>query len=269
MCKPASPSFGQSFTHYGQYNVTIPAGIYSIFVALTGASGAGDTLHSTSDTGGYGAVVTAALSVSPHQVLHLYVGQAGAASGAATFNGGGQGGGSSGGGGSGGGGTDIRTSFNLKSRVVVAGGGGGGLEYSTTNIIGGNGGTPNGFSPPSLSNPTLCQPWRYPTGGNQTGGGIGGLCLYYGTTTIGGRGSLGQGGSAFNGYPAGTAGYYGGGGGGGYYGGGAGNAHAGAGGSSYCDGIICTSSTYSVANSYGDGSIYIYAEPTSSPTLGT
>lgn len=263
-----SPSFGLSFTHYGEYNVTIPAGVYSIYVVLTGASGAGDTLNSASDTGGYGATVTAVLSVIPNQVLHLFVGQAGLASGVATFNGGGYGGVGARGG-SGGGGTDIRTSMRLQSRVVVAGGGGGGQYIAPVNIAGGNGGTPNGSPPPSVSNPTGCSLWTFPSGGTQSSGGAGGLCLYQGVAAAGSAGSLGQGGSALNGHSTGVSGYYGGGGGGGYYGGGAGNANAGAGGSSFCDGIICTSPTYTVASGYGDGSIFIYPAPTSLPTSGS
>jgi hypothetical protein len=109
----------------------VPAGVTSIHaVAIGGHGGEG----ASGGPAGFGAVVSADLTVTPNEVLYVEVGGNGASGtegGAGGFNGGGNGG--EGGytdGGGGGGATDIRTApraagVSLFERLLVAGGGGG------------------------------------------------------------------------------------------------------------------------------------------------
>eukprot|EP01037_Dinobryon_pediforme_P020544 gene20544-21202_t len=155
-----------AFTQYGQYEYTIPAGLTSVNVIVTGASGSSDTCYSASNVGGFGAIVQATIVVTPGQLLYIFVGQRGGCGGAGA------------GGGSGGGGTDIRTSPDISSRIIVAGGGGGGRYVDPPGRYqGGNGGTPDApVAPPVEGGTPACHPQIYATGGSQTAGGAPSTC---------------------------------------------------------------------------------------------
>jgi len=218
---------------------TVPAGISQVAVDAIGGPGADGADFYGPNYGGQGARVQTTLTVTPGQVLYLYVGGAGQpaernASNRA-YNGGGAGtynrdpsrGDIKGGGG--GGASDIRTSASgaaYTDRLVVAGGGGGAWAgFISGNSQGGNGGTPDGTAGRSLIGGT-----RYDgaSGATQTSG--------Y---------ALGQGGDSNNnaGGGAGGGGYYGG------YGaqGNGSTSYAGGGGSSYVTPTGSSNTVYQLA----------------------
>lgn len=194
----------------GEQTFTVPAGVTSIhMVAIGGRGGQGSpaTGEHHGGFGGFGAIASADIAVTPGQVLYVEVagnGASGSNGGAGGFNGGGAGGAAiSSNGGGGGGASDVRlgprsAGTSIFSRLIVAGGGGGGggSDFGTPGSNeGGRGGSPA-------------------TGGKGGGGAPG-------TTTEGGNGGCdeGDGGPGFGGaggtyarcqYPG-----YGGGGGGG------------------------------------------------------
>jgi Glycine rich protein/Secretion system C-terminal sorting domain/Bacterial Ig domain len=225
-----------SFSYTGALQTfTVPAGVTSITIDAGGAQGGRDATGTVFAKGGR---VQATLTVTPGQVLNIYVGGAGgngslstATAAAGGFNGGGAAGhynsvlpGYSGGGG--GGATDIRLGGTALSDRMLVAGGGGGSGYTSSPQVGGAGGNATG-------------------GNGATGSGI--------IAATGGTPSAGGSGSTYSGQPAGADGVIGvggnassgngipGGGGGGYYGGGGGAANgagpgsAGGGGSSYLD----------------------------------
>ena len=117
---------------------TVPAGVTWLALTAAGAPGWDTQTNQTGSVGDNdpGYEVYGMLPVMPGQQLFAEVGQAGLASGAATFGGGGAGGtGSQAPGASGGGASDVRTcsmsaascsqGSSLDSRVIVGGGGGG------------------------------------------------------------------------------------------------------------------------------------------------
>lgn len=177
---PGSADFG--CTH-AAVDWTVPAGVSSVDVVASGASGSAASPH----PGGGGARVTGTLPVTAGETLHVRVGCSDG------FNGGGQTGALDGSG-NGGGATDVRQGGDaLANRVVTAAGGGGGGAQ-------GAGGSAAG-----------------PTGGN----GVGGLNDGIGATPSAGGargGTLGQGGPGelMVGGGGGGGGVYGGGG-SGYY----------------------------------------------------
>jgi len=149
---PLSQTFGyQTFGYTGtQQSFVVPAGVSSVTVVATGASGGVGFHFSTKGaggTGGRGAEVSAQLSVTPGETLYIEVGGPGApapgstGAGSGGFNGGAAGGNNGGGGG---GASDVRTcsagattcptgaTSSLASRLVVAGGGAGGGGGFTT-----------------------------------------------------------------------------------------------------------------------------------------
>jgi len=220
-------AFAQSTTYNtagGSYTVTVPANVTKMSFDVAGAQGGGVS----TGVGGMGGRVTGQLTVTPGQVLYIFVGGAGQ-SYAAGYQGGlsaggetGGVGGSADGGGGGGAGSDIRTSVaggatsagSLGTRLVAGGGGGGAGYYSCAPMNGGAGGDP---------------------------GVAGGLC----NGVAGGGATTTAGGAAGTGGTAGTLGLggadnggarQGGGGGGGYYGGGGSARNGGGGGSSYAPG---------------------------------
>lgn len=215
---------------------TVPAGINSIQIETWGAQGGTSTgLDGIEGTGGLGGYAIGNLAVTPGQVLEIYVGGQGAATGPGGYNGGGMA--SSQYGGEGGGASDVRVgAYTLNDRVIVGGGGGGGAfgSYGTNGghgggLIGNAGIDAGGFIGGS--------------GGTQVAGGA------MGTSYSGAQdGSFGIGG--------GTGAYHNAGGGGGWYGGGSGAAHAGAGGgSSYIDGVTSGSTTIGLQT--GNGQVII------------
>ena len=186
--------------------------------------------------GGKGGRVQATMSVTPGQVLNIYVGGKGDNYGNGGYNGGGGRAVSpayrSGGGG---GATDIRIGGSaLSDRVLVAGGGGGyqnrgvgGAGGGLTGVAGGQDYITSGYVPSGQ-------------GGTQTAGGArGGIVVY--TTNKATAGTFGIGGKSDHDYSlyCYTCETWGGAGGGGWYGGGGTcNGSGGGGGSSYSDSTI-------------------------------
>ena len=209
----------QTFNYTGGQQVfTVPAGTNNVNITCYGAQGG----TVSSNIGGLGGSATGSLSVTPGQVLYLYVGgQPSSSTGG--FNGGGNGYGNGAGGG---GGTDVRTNgTGLGNRVIVAGGGGG-VPNTNWTSTGGTGGGTNGGNGQGGAGGTGS---GYDgNGGTQNAGGLG--ASTYGEQ-YSAQGSSGQGGNA------GTANSGNGAGGGGYYGGGGGDAGPGGGGSGYIGGV--------------------------------
>jgi hypothetical protein len=176
---------------------TVPPGVTRLAVDMAGASGG----QSASNSSGLGGRVQATLSVTPGEVLTIYVGGAGGLA-AAGYNGGGMAVTDAGGGG---GATDLRQGGTAPTnRVLVAGGGGGASKRS-----GGCGGGLSGCA----SVFQLTRGTSTAGGGNPTAPGAGGAPNgSAGTAATGGAG----------GSSTGTVNAAGGGGGGGYFGGGGG-----------------------------------------------
>ena len=273
-----------TFAYSGDYYAwTLPNGITSIDVSLSGAQGG-----SGSSPGGKGGVVAGTLSVSPGATIYVYVG------GQNGWNGGGSGG--TGGpvsynSSSGGGASDIRIGGTaLTDRKVVAGGGGGAGRGNCSTQQGGGGGYPGGLGGVggtvnsgnnggtngggvngTYYGGTSCTWSTYGGGGGgqNGGGGAGG----YGTSTGGSSGNCGSANSnpGIGGSTGVTSGCFGvggnggtmtngggGGGGGGWYGGGPGGGNwgsGGGGGSSYLGEL--TNSSYANANRSGNGTASI------------
>lgn len=227
-----SGSSNLTFSYTGSVqNYTVPTCVNSITFNVQGAKGGAGTPITSS--GGNGGGVVGIMTVTPGQVLQIYVGGIGSPGNVSAFATGGFNGGGAGGfysgsyaGGSGGGASDIRVSpYALANRLVVAGGGGGGAYNSSTTDYdrGGRGGTT--IAEAGLSGNVSGGTAPGGGGGPSSGGGPG-FWSGYCTATAG---SLGNGG------PGGTCSNSGGGGGGGYYGGGGGVWAGGGGGSNYTD----------------------------------
>ena len=115
-----------TFNTPGAATYTVPPGVTAITVIATGGGGGGGYAA----TGGNGGIVTAPLSVTPGQVLNLFVGGGGVGSGL--------------GGGGGGGSTNIDA--GTANQIIAGGGGGGGGGTAPQGIGGdGNGGNGNTF----------------------------------------------------------------------------------------------------------------------------
>ncbi len=231
---------------------TVPLGVTTIQIDAYGAQGQAITDEEYDEsTGGLGGFATGVLTVTPGEVLNIYVGGTGTED-VAGYNGGALGGvgtpstGDGGRAGSGGGASDVRQSgATLSDRVIVAGGGGGGgRDYVNGGCVpcgtGGNGGA-GGALIGTDGNDPFYDMGTYPNVGS---GGKGGTAVSGGAGGDGPEGPdgnpgvLGVGGEGIDG----TQSVASGGGGGGYYGGGAGAGAAwgsgvagggGAGGSSY------------------------------------
>ncbi|HOM21029.1 MAG TPA: glycine-rich protein [Ottowia sp.] len=235
---------------------TVPAGVTQVTLDLRGAQGGASYVSATGlrqQDGGLGGQTQGSLSVTPGQVLNLYVGGQAADVGNVTpapggFNGGGDGGVYGAGGG---GATDVRVGGTaLANRVAVAGGGGGGNSGCPNHGTGGAGGGASGVAGVGHAGYTPGG------GGTQSAGGAAGY-------SPGVAGQLGLGGS--------SASYHMAGGGGGYYGGGSAYAAGGGGGSGYIGGLGGGTTTAGVQA--GHGSIVITYDvataPTPVPTLET
>lgn len=230
----------QTFDFTGEvHGFTVPAGVTRVTVTALGAQGG----SSSSGSGGLGGAVTAAIAVTPGEILEIRVGgqPTGSTGG---FNGGGDGDPFPGAGG--GGASDVRQGgATLAHRVVVAGGGGGaGSPSAGGGAGGGTTGAPGNDEPASGAGGG--------GGGTPAAGGAGGLDDGSGGTP-GGSGLLGTGGAG------GAA--EGGGGGGGYHGGGGGGGSGvgrggagGGGGSSFAD-PSATDVTHSQGARAGDGEV--------------
>jgi hypothetical protein len=213
LAEAQTTSLTYSFTGAMQ-SFTVPACVTSLTLDVMGSKGDDCVYNSGSrpdDLGGLGGRVAAVYSVTPGQVLNIFVG-------GIPYNGGGTGAGSdlqpNGGGAS-----DIRIGgMALTDRVIVAGGGGGGGNNCSFDAEpGGNGGGLTGDAGWECGSQTQSLVGE---GGTQTAGGAAGM-------SPASPGSLGQGGDG------GDQGSASGGGGGGYYGGGGADYGGGGGGSSY------------------------------------
>ena len=225
--------------YQSQYNYTgsaqtftVPAGVTSISVDAYGANGESTQSGYCGGTEGKGGRVQADLTVTPGEVLNIYVGGShywtGSGSGTPGYNGGGSG--KRGGGGA----TDIRIGGTaLTDRVLVAGGGGGAYGCGGELADGCDGGGLTG----ETGNRTNSGAYGG-TGGTQSAAGTGGASPDF-PAEAGSAGSGANGGSG--GGPRGS------GGGGGYYGGGGGASGSGwgwgggGGGSSYTHPTLCSS----------------------------
>jgi gliding motility-associated-like protein len=186
---------------------TVPPCVNTITVVAAGAKGGGSN-------GGAGARITATLTVTPGQVLNIFVGGMGTQGNfSGGFNGGGTGRASTGSAAyssfGGGGASDIRIGGIALANRVIVGGGGGGRSGGSGPVCGGNANCNNGVAGCSTFG-------AGGGGGTQTAGGAGGA-PWAGTPPGGQAGTLGQGGGGGLWQTA-----SGGGGGGGYYGGGGG-----------------------------------------------
>ena len=224
-----SPMFASFYySTPGTYSsaIIIPAGVYSIFITVAGASGGYDYTNAYAACGGSGAVVTATMSVQPGDQYTIIVGGAGnyrfgfnfgrlygGYNNAIAVSGSTEGAG-------GGGGSEI-VSVSADIRLVVAGGGGGGGGDNSCSepSTGGAGGTPDGGSPKVGCGADI----EFPVGGWQYSGGNRGFRPSSGR--IGTSGYLQYGGNGDH--------LFGGSGGGGYYGGGGGASSGGAGGKAH------------------------------------
>jgi hypothetical protein len=201
---------------------TVPVCVVSVSADVRGAQGGGPG----GAPGGLGGRAQAVFTVTPGEVLQIWVGGAGTyviATATGGFNGGA--------GhanmypnttlaGTGGGGSDIRRNpGGYTNRIVVGGGGGGGADSGGQNRAGGSGGGMTGGTGGAWNS----WPLSGGQGGSQTAGGAAGVACcqtpFPGTFGVGGNGA--------------GDGAGGGGGGGGWYGGGGGLFGGGGGGSSY------------------------------------
>lgn len=257
----ATPN-AQVFSYTGaSQSWTVPAGITTIGLTVTGGAGEAGTARSGTEygVGGDAGVVTIpALTVTPGQQLTILVGGDGASQsiGTAPYPGGGPGNScaADGSGGNGGGYSEVETPTGTVW-VVAGGGGGGGGSYETAGVAGAGGagatattgygttgGTGTGTAPDGTGG----------AGGTNTGGG-----------TFGTGEASGTAGAAFTGGTGGNACSStdpgGGGGGGGYYGGGGGGSgyvSGGGGGGGDSDALVGSSITYA-ATGTGDGYVNI------------
>ncbi|TKC55567.1 T9SS type B sorting domain-containing protein [Pedobacter hiemivivus] len=284
-------SSSQTFSYTGAVQSWIvPPGVTSVIVETYGAQGAAGINgggSSTGGTGGKGGYVKGTLTVTPGQVLNVYVGGAGA-----TSTGGYNGGGGSFNAGGGGGASDVRVGgVNLANRVIVAGGGGGGgnggnyASVAPLIMLGGNGGSGNGGNGTNGANSGAGGGGQGASGsvGGATGYGCGGLfgaVSGVGTTGAGGVGGKGptftQGAIGSGAGGGGGGGFVGGGGGGGagvgtvtcqYNDNGAGG--GGAGGTSYIGGVSGATVTNDVQSGNGLVTFTYQANDTNSGTPTT
>ncbi len=238
----------------------VPAGVTTVHAIAVGGKGADGA--ESGGAGGFGALVTADLSVTPGQTLYIEVGANGGSADSGSsggFNGGGAGGSGLCGGGGGGGASDVRTATraagtSLALRLITAGGGGGGGGCDpgpgTPQGTGGAAGEPGGASDGGGGQP-----------GTSTQGGVSAQA----DDCPGHSGSLGSGGSGIDGTCIGLTAGGGGGGGGLFGGGGGGPSSAGGGGgggsSGFGDGATNTSVTADTTGSPSITLVYKGAPP--------
>lgn len=205
----------------GSVDITVPARVTSVLVVAEGGGGGANDIQSP---GGNGARVSASLTVTPGEVITVYVGSGGGAGVGGVSNVGGSGYGAGGNGGpywgegfgggyGGGGGGSSAVLFGGDDTIIAGGGGGGGGFFAggsaiTNSSAGGSGG---GDGTCSIGG----------GGGNANGLGGAGSSSGTGLTSAATSGFAGSGGNGTYGAGGSTSG--GGGGGGGYGGGGPGN----------------------------------------------
>ncbi len=216
----------------GEQTITVPLGVNSVTVYLSGAQGGagrsgagtiGGSPNSPGGTGGLGGRVRGTRAVTPGSVLSIWVG----GQGSQAVNPGGIGQGVDG---IGGGGTDLRVGGNsTTNRVGIAGGGGGGgnAGWSTADVIaGGNGGVGGGGAGSvGATVPGGLGPSGGGGGTSSTGGAAGAGCGLLQATA--GNAANGNGGDSFSFPGSFTNAGFGGGGGGATVGAGGGGAGVG------------------------------------------
>jgi hypothetical protein len=255
-----------TYNRVGSHNFTVPTGIFQVKFDIRGAGGGGYD----GKGGGKGGRVVGRLTVTPGQVIHLYVGGRGKTPGVGGdggWNGGGNGGRSSGdnarNGGGGGGASDVRIGGEgLNDRRAVAGGGGGaGRGTKTSKIAGGSGGAATGGAGRGTDHDGSQN--THGLGGGPGAGGDGGESMPP-LTDDGNNGSPGNGGNGSVHTADGV--YCGGGGGGGYQGGGGGGgsknnnqAGGGGGGNNHVSGLdsVAVNARGTGSDSGTDGVIYL------------
>ena len=231
---------------------TVPAGVNSITIETWGAQGGANWVNNTN----FGGYAKGTFTVTPGEVLAIYVGGQPTTGIVGGYNGGGTG---EGAGKGGGGGTDVRrggTTYN--DRIIVAGGGGGAGYWSSLHVVGGQGGGlvgTDGYRDPSYASNPGGQ------GATQTASGYG-TCVSFSVTAM-------AGGFGFGGSPSGCGceGY---GGGGGWYGGaGSGNCRGGGGGSGYLL-PTATNTMFATGTRTGNGQVVLTygVPPTATLTAG-
>ena len=245
--------FAQTTFNYtgGMQTYTVPVGVTSIQIEAWGAEGGSATNNGAPNLGGDGGYSIGNLSVSPGQVLHVYVGGQGTPGGLGGFNGGGNANSDPGTRASGGGASDVRVLPGSLFERVIVGGGGGGAEWNGGTVSASNGGglsgTPNTYSPAQSGQP-----------GTQIAGGANGMDFC--STGANSAGGFGFGGNA--------AGLHSGGGGGGWYGGGGGGCDGhGGGGSSYIGGVTVGNTIAGLRT--GNGQVIITELVSCVPTILT
>ena len=178
---------------------TVPAGVFNISIEAYGAQG---NSNAQSVAGGLGGYATGELSVTPGEVLTIYVGGGGTVSTTGGYNGGGDAGFSPCGaamGGGGGGASDVRQGGTTLSDRVIVGGGGSGPGGSRIagcgrGTGGGGGGGYYGGGGGAAWPFQSATPGG--TGGTQATGGTGGTSTYTSVLNNNGtNGTLGQGGN--------------------------------------------------------------------------
>ncbi|MBX2907612.1 MAG: hypothetical protein KF744_16325, partial [Taibaiella sp.] len=262
-------AFAQETTefHYtgGMQTYQVPAGVTKIYVDALGARGGENYYYSRP---GFGGRVQCEMTVTPGQVLNIFVGGHGRGSAYSvtkgssfTYPGGYNGGGNGYGyGGGGGGATDVRIGGTaLSNRVLVAGGGGGAGYYTSSPYYSEKGGDGGGLTGENGKGSNSYTDSKAGRGGTPSAGGAKGTY-----SSSGSSGSLGNGGNAS------TTGR-GGGGGGGYYGGGGGSYGGGGGGSSYTNSSYCSNVKHVQGENGikdGNGFVRITTMPTGSAVYG-
>lgn len=241
----ASSSF--AYTGAAQ-SFTVPAGVNTITIESWGAQGGANWVNNTN----FGGYAKGTFTVTPGEVLGIYVGGQ-ATSTIGGFNGGGNG---EGAGQGGGGASDVRRGgLAYANRIIVAGGGGGAGYWSSTHVVGGQGGGlvgTDGYRDPSYASNPGGQ------GATQSASGYG-TCISFSVTAM-------AGGFGFGGAPnaCGCEGY---GGGGGWWGGaGSGNCRGGGGGSGYLL-PSATNTLFATGTNTANGKVILTYGAPPTPTL--
>lgn len=243
------------FDYTGSFQVfTVPSGCTKLIVDCVGACGKDETYSEyygrlrTTKHGGNGGRVQCVLSVTPGDILYIYIGGKPTSLTSATYNA-----------------SDIRTNSNgitdltsLSSRLLVAGGGGsaGSGTYNDPGTVvyhGGDGGAGGGLTGNDGSSSTYAPGGK---GGTQTSGGKSGNGISAGNGSFGLGGFFGSSSSSYNTGQGGS----------GWYGGGSGgislqdfmiNTGGGGGGSSYTDPNLCTDVVHTQGYSEATGNGWI------------
>lgn len=187
----------QVFDIPGQYELTVPRGVTRVTLAAYGAQGRNNTQNSTAAA--RGGFASGTRTVTPGEVLHVFVGGGGGTGASGGFNGGADGNQSGAAppdaacaGAGGGGASDVRAGgAELADRVLVAGGGGGDGGFATRACAGSGGGGGGGYHGGG-GGATRCE--LAAGGGSQAGGGAGGSSWFVDPSQRGHPGTLGAGG---------------------------------------------------------------------------